>query len=238
MKAKLIRENSSDSYASGVWDALDKETDVTTGKAPLVRVTSPHDAKDMEVLLDWLRWRILSKNADARFSYAYAANLYYMIDSTGKSIFPMDAAVFFFQARLALAIDGARCVDKSSPQGIALAYESQKYLQPLVDYVNRIPKRERSIAILEATSLEKLRGERPALGSLCTRGLKTMLQTLNAGSQPVQQSSEYQNTVHSPGKAYAVDTSGLAAELIPEDEWRIKRREIIENYIQNSIDNL
>ena len=231
-----IRSSPPDSYAAETWKALDAETDVATGKAPLGRATTPKDGKDIIVLSTWLRWRILSENADPRYSYAYASNLHYMRDSKGD--FRKDAAVFFYQARLALSIDGARCVDQASPQGIAQGYETLKYIQPLIEQIAQMSAKEKAVAMLEAASIEEMRGERPLLGALCTRGARTMQKAIAAGRQAEEVSPSDPRASQSLGKTYSVDISGIKPEVISDDQWRKKRREIIDAFVKKAVEAL
>lgn len=233
---KRLRDNPPDAYATETWKALDAETDVTTGKAPLARATMPKDGKDLFVIATWLRWRILSENADPRYSYAYATDLHYMRDNNGG--FQKDAAIFFFQAKLALAIDGARCVDRASPDSIALGYETQKYVQPLIEQIGKMSKNEKAVAMLEAAAIEEMRGERPLLGAICTRGARTMLKAMASGRQPVQVSPSDPRASQSLGNTYSIDVSGLEPEVLSEDQWRAKRREILNSYIKSAAESL
>lgn len=231
-----IRSNPPDSYAAETWKTLDAETDLSTGKAPLERATKPKDGKDLFVLSTWLRWRILSENADPRYSYAYASNLFYMRDSKGD--FRKDAAIFFYQARLALSIDGARCVYQASPKSIAQGYESQKYIQPLIEQITQMPAKEKALAMLEAASIEEMRGERPLLGALCTRDARTMQRAIAAGQQPNEVSPSDRRVSQSLGKTYSIDVSGIEPEVISDDQWRRKRRELINSFVKKAIEVL
>lgn len=235
-QVKSLRAHPPDAYAADTWAMLDAETNVSTGKAPLDRATTPKDAKDMLVLQAWLRWRILSENADARYSYAYAADLHYMRSPSGT--LHKQAAVFFFHARLALAIDGARCLDQDSWQGVRFGMEGQPYIQPLLTQLSQMPKRDKALAMLEAAAIEEMRGERPLTAGLCTRGLRSMHKAQSAGRQPEPLSSADPQASGAVGKTYSVDVSGLEPDLLAEDLWRKKRREILDTFIKNAAEAL
>lgn len=237
-QAKALRASPPDESTAEKWKLLDSETDPSTGKAPLARITSPSDAKDFQTVTAWLRWRILSENADGRYSYAYAANLHYMVKPDGTPLYPMESAVFFFHARLALAIDGARCVDQSSPESVSFGFESQPYLRPLIERIDKMSKKERAIAILEAVTLEELRGERPPFVQLCAQGTTAMLRAMNAGRQPVEKSSDSSGNISALGKTYAIDVSGIEPEMISEDQWKAKRRQILDQHVRNAAEAL
>jgi hypothetical protein len=237
-KIKAIHTNPPNSRAAEKWKTLDAETDVLTGKAPLERATTARDVNELHELSLWLRWRILSENADGRYSYAYAANLQHMLDRNGAPLYAKEAAVFFFHARLALSIDGARCVDQASPESVAIGYESQPYVRGLIEQIEKMSKKEKAIAMLEAVTLEELRGERPLLGALCTRGAQAMLKAMAFGRKFVEVSPNDSSASESFGKTYTIDISGIEPEVVPEEQWRKKRREVLDNYIRIAIEAL
>jgi hypothetical protein len=228
---RTVRRTPPDSYNRKLWAELDAETDVASGKAPLERATLAQDGRDMLSISTWLRWRVLAENADARYSYAYASNLHYMRDANGG--FQKEAAMFLLHARLALEIDGARCIDQASPQSVVMGYEAQPYIRPLLDQVGKMTKRDRALALLDAVAIEEMRGERPLLPGLCTRGARSMLRAMAAGRQPESISASDPRAANSIGKTFAVDVSGLEPELTTEDQWRKKRRGILDSAIKN-----
>lgn len=229
---RWLRLNPPNAAAAETWKSLDTETSFYTGIAPLTKATTPRDSKHLFDLSSWLRWSILSENADGRYSYAYALNLHRMRDENGN--FNREAAVFFFHARLALKIDGARCADKSSVESIAAGYETQRNIQPLIEQISQMFLKERAIVLLEAVSLEEVRGERPILSYLCASGGQTILKAINLGRQSGETSP---NTSHL-GNTYSIDTSEIEPEVLPDDQWQKKRREILDDHIRSAINAL
>lgn len=230
-KISNLINNPPNSMVAATWKELDVGTDMATGKAPLSRATMAKDVNDLFIISGWLRWRILSENADPRYSYAYAANLHYMRDNRGD--FYKEAAIFFHNAKLALAIDGARCVDQASPDSIALEFEAQKYVRPLIENIAKMSKADRAAAMLEAVAIEEMRGERPSLEPICTRGATSMLKAISSGNQPSKIKSS-DSTIS--GEIYSIDVSEVKPPLIPEVEWKKKRREILDQYIKSAIE--
>lgn len=228
-QAKAMRENPSDMYAEGIWKSLDSEA---PGKA-FSRVTNPKDGRDLYIFSLWLRWKILTQNADGRYAYAYAANLSYMLDKNGLPIYQKDAAVFFFHGRLSLMIDGMRCVDRASPESVVIAYEAQPYMRPVVEYIAKMASRERAIAMLEAVTLEELRGERPPLKDLCTQGALAAQKALSAGRIPIEK-KKGDDSQGMLGTEYHIDTSGIQPDLVSEEEWKLRRRQVLDNAIRDS----
>ena len=227
-QARAFPARTRDARSASTWKALTEE--VATGKAPLARATTPVDAVDMALLLDWLRWQVLSENADGRYSYAYAANLAWMRDPAGKPMFRMEGVVFLFHARLALTIDGARCVDATGPEGVMAGFETQPYFAPLLESLRTMPAQEKAAAWLEAISLEEVRGERPPFPALCNRGLATLHKALTAGRQPVERPAQ----PGAPGKTLALDTADSDPDLVPEAEWKALRRQLLEQQIRRA----
>lgn len=233
-QAKVLRTNTPNSNSSATWLALDAENE----KAAFARVTNPRDGNDLSILSMWLRWKILSENADGRYSYAYAANLNYMLDQNGLPLYAKEAVIFFFHARISIAIDGARCKDQASPESVVYGYETQPYIQPLIEKVSKMSKRDKAFAMLEAVTLEQLRSERPLLDGLCTRGAATALKALAAGRQPMEQNQNSSASQKLPGKTYAIDTSGIEPDLYSIEEWKVKRRQILDRFIQSAAESL
>jgi hypothetical protein len=229
-QVKAMRANPPNVSTAEAWKALDGQNE----EDAFARVTNPRDAKDLNVMSYWLRWRILSENADGRYSYLYGANLSYVLDQKGAPAYLKEAAVLLFHARLSLAVDGARCRDRASPESVVTGYETQPYLRPLVEQVSKMPKREKSIAMLEAVALEEFRGERQLLKRLCMRGAATALKALSSGVQPMPQESDKSSL----GKTYSIDVSGVEPDLLSEEEWKLKRRQVLDNFIRSAAEAL
>ena len=233
---KALRSNPSTPQMGELWGELDRQTDTATGKAPLLRVTSPKDNTEMAIVTIWMRWRILAKNADFRYSYAHASNLHRTKEPS--SAIQKEAVYFFFHARLALRIDGAHCVDQSSPQSIGRMYETNEYLRQLHAYIAAMPKKDKANAMLTAAAIEEIRDERPLLHDFCTQGPRTVPRALQAGVQFEPISLTNPRAPDSPGRNFAVDVSKFEPEVISHGAWLTRRREIIDSFIQQAIDLL
>jgi rRNA maturation protein Nop10 len=165
--ARLLHANPPDAATAAQWQLLDAQTDPQVGKAPLEQAAPGTSPAQRSANASWLRWRVLSENADARYSFLYAAQLEQMRDAKGD--FDQDAIVFYFHAKLALAIDGTRCTDRSKAEHLTTWYAAQDLSQRLDQKVARMPAADKSAAILEAIAIEDMLGERPAMGWLCPR---------------------------------------------------------------------
>ena len=208
-----------------LWEELDHETDPATGKAPLARVTSPKDDRDMTIVTTWLRWRILSENADSRYSYAHAANLHRTKEPSG--MIQKEAVIYFFQARLALRIDGARCVDQSSPKSIGLKHETHEYIRPLYAHMAALPRIDRAIAMFTAAAIEEIRDARPLNSDLCLHGMRTVLRALQSSAQFESISPTDPRAPDSPGKHFQINVSEFKPEVISDDKWQTASKPLI-----------
>ena len=167
LRAQALRNTPPDAATASAWRALDAQTDPQVGKAPLEQVAAARDEDELLTNASWLRWRILSENADARFSFVYAAQLSRMRDEQGN--FDQEATIFYFHAKLALTLDGMRCSDRTKAEHLSTWYAQQDDLQALAQKSSRMPAAEKSAAILEAIAIEEMLGERPPMGWLCPR---------------------------------------------------------------------
>ena len=226
---KSLQNNPPSDYARKTWAHLDSETNALSGIAPLERATDAQDVNDLFVKSTWLRRRILSENADPRYSYAYAGNLNYMRDKNGG--FNDEAALFYYHATLSMTIDGSRCLDASSPESIMLGFETQKYMRPLLENIHKMPEKKRATLLLGAVAIEEMRGERPLIKSFCTRGNRTIMRALAAKKEM----REVESGPGVLGKTIAVDASGIEPELLDETKWREKRREVLDKYVRDAV---
>jgi hypothetical protein len=206
-QARAQRDDPPDAAAQAIWQGLDQQTDAATGKAPLPQIMGAPDARNPRQLLAhsiWLRWRILSENADARYSFAYAYKLSHMRDKDGD--FSQEAVIFFLHAKLALTLDGNRCTDRSKAEHLMDWYPAQAYLQPLLAKIDSMSPQDKSIAMMEAISLEEMRGERPPMRWLCPSA----------------------NPSETPGADADVDLLGTQPRFVRDARWRKYRSDLLE----------
>jgi len=214
--------NNKDAMATQIWAELDADVKQHGGKNALTRASNPTNAAELHAYTAWLRWQVLSQNADGRYSFAYAYNLSKL--STPDGDFLKEAAIFFFHAKLALEIDGARCKDKSSADNVIMGYTAQRSMKPLIEKIESMSTTKKAAAALEAVTIEEMLGERPAFGMLCKTGGVAMADALRGGKQ-----FEEQNSGEALGKTYSIDVSGVAPQFVPEEQWRKARLEKLEN---------
>ena len=232
-QAKALRASRADAEAFAAWAALDADTDARSGKAPLSKVTTPRDAREMTFYLGWLRAKVLADNADGRYSYALAFNLAHQADPDAGTL--REAAVFLLHARLALDIDGARCVDRSSPAHLSSEFESQPQLRALSALVARMVKADRAAATLDAVSIERMRGERPPALWLCSLGVQTTSEAIHVAKNTDPATPPGQGSALAAlGKSgVAADRGQVKPALISEAAWRKDRAERIEFLIRS-----
>jgi len=115
-------------------------------------------------------------------------------------------------------------------------YETQSNFRPLIEKVEKMPTKNKAIALLEAVSIEELRGERPAMEMLCAQGARTALQALNQGRQRQKAAPNDidKGRILGEGNTYTIDTSGIKPEFIPTTQWQKLRREILDRNISSA----
>jgi len=170
----------------------------------------------------WLRWRILNGNADSRYAYVYAYLL--SITRQADSAKPMlqEAATFLFQARIAMALDGARCADRASPPTAQRNIEKQPMFAPILNYLASAPAWDVGNGLTNALAIEQLRGERPRQAWLCGMGAAAALKAINNASA----------SVRSDGANTTIDASGVTPDYVPDDVWRQRRPLVINEQLQ------
>lgn len=208
-RTRALRAEPPTAAAAAAWKALDAQTDPQVGKAPLDHSTGALSGTDLLLNATWLRWQVLSENADARYAFAYAMNLSRMRSGPNNTDrYDDEAIVFFFQAKLALTLDGMRCSDRTKAEHLQNWYATLPGLQPLAQMAARMPLAEKSAAILEAITLEEMLGERPAMGWLCPRR-----------------------------EAIAPSTTP-PPRFLPTDGWRKYRKDLLEQLTRNALKDL
>lgn len=184
--------------------------------------------QEMEINMEWLRWRLLSQNADGRLAYYYAQ--YLSRTRNAQGVLMTDAAVFMMVGRLSLEIDGARCMDRSSPSHVKNQFESNPGVQQINAYLAKLSQTQRTDLLLHAIAIEEIRGERTAQPWLCSVGLQSMLQAMN--------NPDNVKTVPSTGNTLAttslqVDTSKVTPKFKEEAAWKAERRQILDRVLRS-----
>jgi len=234
---KEMASEKKDSWKN-IWRTLDAESKINFGTPALTKASRPSNGDEILANSLWLRRKILSEAADGRYSYAYALDLT-LIKPNGGNYDDVTAA-FLIHARLALAIDGARCKDRSSPESIVLGYETQNSIRPLIDKLNKMSPRGRALASLQAIAIEEMRGERPPMEWLCGNGMSSINEAFRKGRQPqkVEQGKYKKEPLLNQGNNYSIDISGIRPSLVSDEEWKILRREILDKYLSKAYEAL
>jgi hypothetical protein len=169
----------------------------------------------------WLRSRILNGNADSRYSYIYALLLSMSSESADLKPMLQQAATFFFQARIALDIDGARCADRASPSVARRDLEKLPPMAAITTYLANGPRSEVSDALTNATAIEQWRGDRPPQAWLCGLGAATALKAIHNPA-----------LVKKDGASMVIDTSGVVPDYVSEEVWHQRKDLILNEQIQ------
>ncbi len=203
---------------AAAWDALDAQTDPLTGKAPPSVATGSTTANapehaDLLVHASWLRWRVLSQNADARYAFAYAMDLDRM--GNPRDNYDQEAIIFLFRAKLALTLDGMRCSDRSKAEHLQTWYSGLDRLKPLAKKAARLSLADKSAAILEAITMEEMLGERPPMPWLCPR------RDTNTNTPQTE-----------------ADTAPPPPRYLADGAWRKYRKDLLEQLTRNALKDL
>jgi hypothetical protein len=217
------------------WSMLDELSKSKTGA--LTKVSNPVDINELIVNSSWLRWKILVDKADGRYSYKYAYLLGMMNAPDGN--FKKESAVFFYHARLAMNIDGERCVDKTSPNSIIDGYETQPTFN-IQEKISKMTPSERAKIQLEAIAIEYVVGERPVNEKICTQGNQSVLSAILQGQKPkkAENQSLADGKLAGQNNTYTVDTSNIKAQLVPEEKWKEIRIKILDEMFLRAVKDL
>lgn len=219
------------------WAMLDDLVKSKSGTAATTRASNPRDSKELLANSSWLRWKILADKADGRYSYTYSYLLGQMQSADGD--FLREAAVFFYHGRLAISVDGARCMDRSSQNYFIDGYETQPTYQRVRDAIAKMTTNQRAMAILEAVAIEEAVGERPPYEWLCVQGIRTMRRALEQGRTPEKvEGSGVSGALGGQGNTYSVDTSGIKTELVSDEEWKRLRRKVLDDVFSGAVKSM
>ncbi len=229
-KTRSYVKNPPNAFYAGIWKRLDAETDISKEQIPR-RLGYAKTRREDSANAVWLKWRILSNTADPRFSYIYS--LYVSRKNEFQSM------IFLYHARLSLAIDAARCSDRTALETIRYELEHKREFQQLIDRFNRRPGQDRAMAILIAAGLEYVLGERPPNPTICSKGSRTLMKAVIGGAKRKKlDTDDPRAKQHLFGSTYEVDTSGIEPGMISEERWLAKRREILDTAIRNASKDL
>jgi len=218
------------------WATLDDLAKSKSGTAATTRASNPRDADELLANSSWLRWKILADKADGRYSYSYSYLLGQMKNPGGD--FLREAVVFFYHGRLAISVDGARCMDRSSTNHFINGYETQPSFQRVRDAIAKMTPNQRATAILEAVAIEEMIGERPPYEWLCVQGVRTMRRALEQGRTPEKVEGTGTSALVGRADTYSVDTSAIKAELVSDEEWKRLRRKVLDDVLSGAVKSL
>lgn len=222
--AIALNKSPSDKSWKEIWNSLDNTEKTVSAAAAIQNASSPRSQNELAANLEWLRWKILTQGADGRYSYAYSFLLGKLKDSKGD--LSTETAIFLNHARLSLAIENARCEDRTSSRSIIDGYELQEDFQPILKNTVNLPANVKAVSWLEAVAIEEMVGERPVFEKMCSMGSKAMLSAIRKESN-INKTKDNKANIGSD-IAYEVNTSKEKVRRLPIEEWRELRREILD----------
>lgn len=223
-----IRKRARDPYYVKQLEELDVESATTVPKL-LGKAPRESDAKELDAKMLWLRWKVLSQNADSRYAYMYAYNLSHTRTASTHESLLRTAASYYLLGKLSLQIDGARCEDNASPSVALAQFEREPAIRAIADYLAKMSGPKRAEALLHAISIEEMRGERSPQAWLCRLGAQSMLKALDAISTAKVVPSEGVPS----GAVVQIDTSGVEPQFIDENQWRQMRKAILDRMVSD-----
>lgn len=225
---KAIRARVTHPFHVQILENLDSESRAGHVNEALDSITNNSDPNALDAKMLWLRWNILAENTDGRFAYAYAYGLSRSKNERGSLM--NEAATFFLLGRTSLAIDGARCADRASPQVAVIRLENDPRMRPIIKYIEGLSGPKKAEMLMHVVSIEEMRGERKPQEWLCNLGAMATLQALeNKENISVVQS----NNKSLPENVIVVNTSNVTPEFVAEDRWRKARKDILDNTIRS-----
>lgn len=207
--------------------ALDAEAKPGGVNEAIRQAQSAQDLRSIQDDMLWLRWMLLSENADSRYAYAYANDLARL---SGANLM-FEAVTFFYVGRLGLMIDGARCQDKSSYSSARSNYESTPAMRPILEYMEKMPPIKRAEALMHAISIEEMRGERKPQAWLCNQGLRAMMASMDKIERKETKTSGY---VIGSGTVAVIDTSDVVPEYLDDSTWLRQRKNILDETVRSA----
>lgn len=223
-QTRMARDQSSPEWAKPIfarWEEEEKKPD--QGKL-FELLTTPKDGQELSAALGWLRVRILLGRADARYSFAYAFNLFRSRHDKGD--YKLEGVQFFLHGKHALRVDAARCADNSAPVRKIVGYESQLHDIANFEKEGMQPK-ARFIARIMAIALEDFVGARERQEWLCSGGTGAIAQHMkeNEGELGLKEVPLQPGDI---GRTFVFDSKKLKVEFIEDEFWWKKRQEYLE----------
>jgi hypothetical protein len=223
-------QNEKDSETLKIWDYLNKLYEKDAEKEIIDLFFNVKSGEEAAAIRDWLRWIILTKNADGRYAYLYSYILDY--EERRKRKKEKHSIVFYTLAHLSTEMDSLYCADKSARRVITNKYEKEPHMQALNEQKSKYSKNEMLNYAFNALSIEELRGARKPLAVYCQYSNNSILQAIKLGRTP-----KIETIQDGPMKGitiandFSIDTSDIPQEYISKEDFLQEREKYIDSVI-------
>lgn len=189
---------------------------------PVKQLPHTFAQKDVDETLMWLKARTGNSEASARYSYAYSAWLW----AVGRRDLASSVYVLAgFKARW----DGSRCGDLTAAPGNILQYESVLGTQ-IVPFLQSADKdlRQRVLAVL-SLNLEERFANSAKDEWVCSGGVAYFQKYFEKHPEQGQLPADDPSL---RGKTIVLSDDTIHPEFIADEDWRMKRKEVVGTYLK------
>lgn len=192
-------------------------------QALLERVNQPRNAQELQIGLDWLRVKSGTGFGGSRITYSYASNLFRVgVKDT--------ATLAFLFGLLTSRVDAARCADPSAPAEKLHPWEQT--LVPIYEHFRSLPEDERRHLVNLAIDMEgKLSARGPDIW-MCSGGLSFTRKFMEKHKDNPNPPMREINDPTRKGRTILLNDPDLTPDLVPDEQWKTTRQQIIANFAQ------
>lgn len=224
---KFVEKNNG-SEVQKIWEELSQLTEKNMDEEFERFIVNPPTEQAMVVYANWLRWKILTKNADGRYAYYYAYLIQRGYEKSGNESMKNEPMIFYVLAHLSSEIDSLYCADKSARGQITRQYEQKDFMTGVNNIKLTKSKSEMLQYFVNALSIEEMRGPRPPQAVFCRQGYESISKAVKLGRMPTAKV-----IAEGPMKGITVsddstvDTSDIQPEYISNEAFLDQREKFI-----------
>ena len=185
------------------------------------RVNQPRSVEEVRVGLNWLRAKSIESFGGSRIHYSYALGLF-------RANVKETATFAFLYGLLAGRIDASRCADPLAPGEKLQRWEQS--LGPIFLHFLSLSLDERRKLVSMAIATEEQFSARAADTWLCSGGLVFMHKFMEKHKDdPSPPAREIQDGTR-PGRTILLDDPAIKPEFVTDEEWNIKRKQLVSKF--------
>jgi hypothetical protein len=185
------------------------------------RVGQPRTQDEAITSLNWLKSKSYSGFGGSRIIYSYAFGLF------GAGIGDTASFAFLF-AQLTARVDAARCADPTATEDKFQKWENN--LSQIKDYFRSLPVSKQTELVKLAVAWEEKTKARPKDVWMCRGGLSYAAKFLEKHKDNPNPPMHEKVNEAGTGKTIIFDDLTIEPSFVSEEEWLIKRNEIIARF--------